>query len=49
MSENPELPHPDPALRRLNRLVGRWGMEGNGRLRREVRRLEQSGSVVVSA
>ena len=29
MSENPELPQPDPALRRLDRLVGRWSMEGN--------------------
>ena len=29
MSENPELPQPDPALRRLDRLVGRWTMEGN--------------------
>jgi hypothetical protein len=25
----PELPQPDPALRRLDRLVGRWSMEGN--------------------
>jgi hypothetical protein len=29
MSEQPELPQPDPALRRLDRLVGRWTMEGN--------------------
>ena len=29
MSETPELPQPDPALRRLDRLVGRWSMEGN--------------------
>jgi Protein of unknown function (DUF1579) len=29
MSEQPELPQPDPALRRLERLVGRWSMEGN--------------------
>ena len=29
MSENPEPPQPDPALRRLDRLVGRWTMEGN--------------------
>jgi hypothetical protein len=29
MSENPDLPQPDPALRRLDRLVGRWTMEGN--------------------
>jgi hypothetical protein len=29
MSESPELPQPDPALRRLDRLVGRWSMEGN--------------------
>ncbi|HET7855974.1 MAG TPA: DUF1579 family protein [Gaiellaceae bacterium] len=29
MSENPELPQPDPALRRLDRFVGRWSMEGN--------------------
>jgi Protein of unknown function (DUF1579) len=29
MSEKPELPQPDPALRRLDRLVGRWTMEGN--------------------
>ena len=29
MSENIELPQPDPALRRLDRLVGRWSMEGN--------------------
>jgi Protein of unknown function (DUF1579) len=29
MSDTPELPQPDPALRRLDRLVGRWSMEGN--------------------
>ena len=29
MSEKPELPQPDPAMRRLDRLVGRWTMEGN--------------------
>jgi hypothetical protein len=29
MSEQPELPQPDPALRRLDRLVGRRTMEGN--------------------
>jgi hypothetical protein len=29
MSENPGLPQPDPALRRLDRLVGRWSMEGH--------------------
>lgn len=29
MSTTPELPQPDPALRRLDRLVGRWSMEGN--------------------
>lgn len=29
MSENPNLPQPDPALRRLDRLVGTWTMEGN--------------------
>jgi hypothetical protein len=29
MSENLELPQPDPALRRLDRLVGRWSMEGH--------------------
>jgi hypothetical protein len=29
MSETPDLPQPDPALRRLDRLVGRWSMEGN--------------------
>jgi hypothetical protein len=27
MSENPKPPQPDPALRRLDRLVGRWSME----------------------
>jgi hypothetical protein len=29
MSENPNLPQPDPALKRLDRLVGRWSMEGH--------------------
>jgi hypothetical protein len=29
MAENANLPQPDPALRRLDRLVGRWSMEGN--------------------
>jgi hypothetical protein len=29
MSEQPEVPQPDPALRRLDRLVGRWSMEGH--------------------
>ena len=29
MSDIPEQPQPDPALRRLDRLVGRWSMEGN--------------------
>ena len=29
MSETSDLPKPDPALRRLDRLVGRWSMEGN--------------------
>jgi hypothetical protein len=29
MSDNPNLPQPDPALRRLDRLVGTWTMEGN--------------------
>ena len=29
MSTTPELPQPNPALRRLDRLVGRWSMEGN--------------------
>jgi Protein of unknown function (DUF1579) len=29
MTEIPEFPKPDPALRRLDRLVGRWTMEGN--------------------
>ena len=29
MSPNPDLPQPDPALRRLERLVGRWSMEGD--------------------
>jgi Protein of unknown function (DUF1579) len=29
MSTTPDPPQPDPALRRLDRLVGRWSMEGN--------------------
>jgi hypothetical protein len=29
LSENADLPQPDPALGRLDRLVGRWTMEGN--------------------
>jgi Protein of unknown function (DUF1579) len=29
MADNAALPQPDPALRRLDRLVGRWSMEGN--------------------
>jgi hypothetical protein len=29
VTETPDLPQPDPALRRLDRLVGRWSMEGN--------------------
>ena len=29
MSNNRNLPQPDPALRRLDRLVGTWAMEGN--------------------
>lgn len=29
MSDYPDLPQPDPALRRLDRLVGTWTMEGN--------------------
>jgi Protein of unknown function (DUF1579) len=29
MSENPALPQPHPALKRLDRLVGHWTMEGN--------------------
>ena len=29
MSEQPHLPQPDPALRRLDRFVGTWSMEGN--------------------
>jgi hypothetical protein len=29
MSESPQLPQPDPALKRLDRLVGRWSMEGH--------------------
>jgi Protein of unknown function (DUF1579) len=29
MSDTPDLPQPDAALKRLDRLVGRWSMEGN--------------------
>lgn len=29
MSDNQNPPQPDPALRRLDRLVGTWAMEGN--------------------
>jgi hypothetical protein len=29
MSDIPDLPQPDAALKRLDRLVGRWSMEGN--------------------
>jgi hypothetical protein len=29
MSEQPQLPQPDPELRRLERLVGKWTMEGH--------------------
>jgi Protein of unknown function (DUF1579) len=29
MSESPNLPQPDPALKRLDRFVGRWSMEGH--------------------
>jgi hypothetical protein len=29
LSENADLPQPDPALARLDRLVGRWSTEGN--------------------
>lgn len=29
MSGNPNLPQPDPAMKQLDRLVGRWSMEGN--------------------
>ena len=29
MSETPDLPQLHPALRCLDRLVGRWSMEGN--------------------
>jgi hypothetical protein len=29
VSENPNLPQPDPELRRLDRLVGTWSMEGH--------------------
>jgi hypothetical protein len=28
-AEAPAPPEPDPALRRLDRLVGRWSMEGH--------------------
>jgi hypothetical protein len=29
MSETPGLPQPDPELKRLDRFVGRWSMEGH--------------------
>jgi hypothetical protein len=29
MSESPNLPQPDPELKRLDRFVGRWSMQGN--------------------
>jgi hypothetical protein len=29
MAENPSLPKPDPALKRLDRFVGAWSMEGH--------------------
>jgi hypothetical protein len=29
MTENPALPQPNPEVARLDRLVGRWAMEGN--------------------
>ena len=29
MTSNPNLRQPDPALKRLDRLVGTWTMEGN--------------------
>ena len=29
MSENPNLPQPAPELKRLDRFVGRWSMEGH--------------------
>jgi hypothetical protein len=29
MTDTPTPPQPDPALKRLDRLVGRWSMEGN--------------------
>jgi hypothetical protein len=29
MSDNQQLPQPDPALRRLDRLVGTWTMQAN--------------------
>ena len=29
MSDNQDVPQPDPALRRPDRLVGAWTMEGN--------------------
>jgi hypothetical protein len=29
MTDTPQLPQPDPALKRLDRFVGSWTMEGN--------------------
>jgi hypothetical protein len=29
MSESPDLPPPDHVLKRLDRFVGRWSMEGH--------------------
>jgi hypothetical protein len=29
VSENPNLPQPDPELKRLDRFVGSWSMEGH--------------------
>jgi hypothetical protein len=29
MTDNPDLPQPDPALKRLDRFVGTWRMEGH--------------------
>ena len=29
MADSPDLPQPDPALKRLDRFVGSWTMEGN--------------------
>ena len=29
MAENPNLPQPAPELKRLDRFVGRWSMEGH--------------------